>query len=89
MVNHNKYLKEKRKNKNFELDFLFEKKMAELAVKIQEERIKIGISQQELAKKAHVTQQQLSSIEHGSNYTVKTLFKICSALGLEKIELSF
>ena len=89
MINHNKYLKEKTKNKDFELDFLFEKKMAELALKIQKGRIKIGISQQELARKAHVTQQQLSSIEHGSNYTVKTLFKICNALGLKNIELSF
>lgn len=89
MTSFNKYLEEQLKDEDFKEDYNFEKKIAEMAVKIQKTRIDNGISQQELAKKAHITQQQLSGVENGSNYTIKTLFKICKALGLKKIELSF
>lgn len=89
MIDHNKHLNKKMKNKKFKEKFLYEKKMAELAVKIQKEREKKGLSQQELAIKAHVTQQQLSNIENGANYTLKTLYKIGKALDIKDLTLSF
>ncbi len=89
MIEHKKHLNKKLKNKKFKEEFLYEKKMAELAVRIQKEREKKGMSQQELAQKAHVTQQQLSSIENGANYTIKTSYKIGKALAIKDLTLSF
>ena len=80
MKSHKQYLKEHVKDPDFKKGYLYEKKMAEIAIKIQEARQKQGLSQQELARRAHVTQQQLSSIENGSNFTVKTFLKIRDAL---------
>jgi len=80
MKSHKHYLKEQLKDPVFKKGYLYEKKMAEIAVKIQEARLKQGLSQQELARRARVTQQQLSSIENGSNFTVKTFLKIREAL---------
>ena len=80
MKTHKQYLKEQLKDPDFKKVYRYEKKMAEIAIKIQEARQKQGLSQQELAKMAHVTQQQLSSIENGSNYTIKTFLKIREAL---------
>jgi HTH-type transcriptional regulator / antitoxin HipB len=80
MKSHKQYLKEQVKDPDFKKGYLYEKKMAEIAIKIQEARQKQGLSQQELARRAHVTQQQLSSIENGSNFTVKTFLKIRDAL---------
>lgn len=89
MIEHKKYLKQKMSNEKFRVEFLFERKMAELAIKIQKEREKKGLSQQELAQKAQITQQQLSNIENGSNYTIKTLYKIGKALNIKDLTLSF
>lgn len=86
MKTHKQYLTEQMKDPVFKKGYLYEKKMAEFAIKIQEARQKQGLSQQELAKKARVSQQQLSSIENGANYTIKTFLKITDAL---KIHLSF
>ena len=80
MQTHKKYLDNQLKNPFFKKGFLYEKKLAEIAIKIQRERQKQGLTQQELAKKAHVSQQQLSSIENGANYTIKTFLKIADAL---------
>ncbi len=85
MKTHKQYLTEQMKDPGFKKGYLYEKKMAEIAIKIQEARQKKGLSQQELAKKARVSQQQLSSIENGANYTIKTFLKITDAL---KIHLS-
>ena len=68
------------KDPDFKKGYLYEKKMAEIAISIQEARQKQGLTQVELARKAKVTQQQLSSIENGSNYTIKTFLKIREAL---------
>jgi len=89
MIKHKEYLNKKLKDPKFKEEFLYQRKMAELAVKIQKEREKKGMSQQELARLAHVTQQQLSNIENGSNYTVKTLLKIGNALDMKDLKLSF
>lgn len=86
MKTHKQYLTEQMKDPDFKKGYLYEKKMAEFAIKIQEARQKQGLSQQELAKKARVSQQQLSSIENGANYTIRTFLKITDAL---KIHLSF
>jgi HTH-type transcriptional regulator / antitoxin HipB len=80
MKSHKQYLIEQMKDPEFKKGYLYEKKMAEIAVRIQEARLKQGLSQQELARRAHVTQQQLSSIENGSNFTIKTFLKIREAL---------
>ncbi len=80
MKSHKHYLKEQLKDPEFKKGYLYEKKMAEIAIKIQDARQKQGLSQQELAQRAHVTQQQLSSIENGSNYTMRTFLKIREAL---------
>ena len=76
MQSHKQYLKNQLKDARFKAGYLYEKKLVEIAVKIQHERQKQGLSQQELAHKAHVSQQQLSSIENGANYTIKTFLKI-------------
>jgi len=80
MQSHKQYLEKQLKNASFREGYLREKKLAEIAIRIQEERQKLGLSQQELAKRAHVSQQQLSSIENGANYTIKTFLKITDAL---------
>lgn len=80
MQSHKKYLERQFETPGFKEGYLHEKKLAEIAVRIQKERQKLGLSQQELAKRAHVSQQQLSSIENGANYTIKTFLKITDAL---------
>jgi len=80
MQSHKQYLEKQLKNAGFREGYLHEKKLAEIAIIIQQERQKLGLSQQELAKRAHVSQQQLSSIENGANYTIKTFLKITDAL---------
>ncbi len=80
MQSHKRYLGKQLKDTRFREGYLRERKLAEIAVKIQRERQKLGLTQQELAKKARVTQQQLSSIENGANYTIKTFLKIAEAL---------
>jgi DNA-binding XRE family transcriptional regulator len=80
MQSHQKYLEKQLKNAGFREGYLREKKLAEIAVKIQQERQKLGLTQQELAKRANVSQQQLSSIENGANYTIMTFLKITDAL---------
>ncbi len=80
MTSHKNYLKEQMKDPDFQKGYMYEKKMAEIAVKIQEARQKQGLTQKELARKAQVTQQQLSNIENGSNFTIKTFLKIREAL---------
>jgi len=83
MKSHKQYLKEQMKDPEFKKGYLYEKKLADIAVRIQEARQKQGLSQQELARRAHVTQQQLSSIENGSNFTVRTFLKIREALRID------
>lgn len=70
------------KDPTFRKGYLEEKQLIGLAVKISMERERRGISQADLAKKASITLQQLSKVENGENYNVKTLVKVCSALGL-------
>ena len=84
---HKKYLKKQLQNSKFKEFFDVERELADLAVKIQNLRIKKGISQAELAQMAHLTQQQVSAIEHGTNFTLKTLLQIGKVLDL-KIKLS-
>ena len=77
-----KDLKEKNKRASFKNAFDEERELAELSVSIAEARDRQGISQQELSEKAAITQQQLSKIESGSNCNIKTLLKVCHALGM-------
>lgn len=80
MQSHRQYLNDQYKNRGFKEGYLHEKRLAEIAIRIQRERQKQGLSQQALARKARVSQQQLSSIENGANYTIKTFLKITEAL---------
>ena len=84
---HKTYLKKQLQNPKFKELYDIERKLADLAVEIQNFRIQKGISQAELAQMAHLTQQQVSAIEHGTNFTMKTLLQISKVLNL-KIKLS-
>ena len=82
MITFDSHLQEKLGSKRFKKTYAEEKELLEIAFKIVEARGKQNLSQAELAKRAHVTQQQLSRIENGMNFNVKTLLKLCDALGL-------
>lgn len=84
---HKNYLKKQLQNPKFKELYDIEREIADLAVEIQNLRIQKGFSQAELAQRAHLTQQQVSSIEHGTNYTIKTLLQISKVLNL-KIKIS-
>lgn len=78
-----KHLTNKIKKSDFRNIFNEEKELAEITIKIQEQREKKGLSQKDVAKKAHITQQQLSKVENGENCNMITFLKVCRALGLE------
>ena len=82
MMTFDAHLQEKLENKRFRRMFEEEKELLEISIKIVEARTDQRFSQAELAKRAHITQQQLSRIENGMNFNVKTLLKLCDALGL-------
>ena len=72
-----------------------EKELLDISIKIIEAWRDQNLSQAELATRARITQQQLSRIENGMNYNIKTLLKLCNALGLaldfkqrQKLQLS-
>lgn len=77
------HLEESLKNTDFKAEYLEEKKLAEISLRIHEAREKSGLSQLEVAQKAHVTQQQLSKIENGKNCNMITFLKVCTALNLD------
>ena len=82
MKSHKQHLNEQLKDPAFRKGYSEEKQLIGLAVKISMERERLGISQADLAKKASITRQQLSKVEDGANCNVKTLVKVCTALGL-------
>ena len=82
MMTFDYHLKEKLKNKRFKKMYEEEKELLDIALKILEARREQNLSQKELANRAHITQQQLSRIENGMNFNIKTLLKLCDALGL-------
>ena len=95
MMTFDSHLKQKMKSKRFRRMYEEEKELLEISIKIIEARRDQNLSQAELATKARITQQQLSRIENGMNYNIKTLLKLCDALGLaldfkqrQKLQLS-
>lgn len=55
-----------------------------IAVSIQQQRLALGLTQRQLADMLGVSQAMVSRWENGEdNYTVATLAKIASALGLQ------
>ena len=55
---------------------------------IREARIKKGLSQNELALKTMMKQPDISMIEEGKkNATLNTLMRLCTVLGIKKIEI--
>ena len=65
-------------------DSLTAKYLAQIAAAIQRQRKAKGYTQQELASKLGVSQVMISRWENGDeNFTIATLAKISSALGLE------
>ena len=87
MKTHKNYLKKELTSERFKESYCAEKMIADISIKIQQERQKQGLSQKELAEKAHLKQQQVSAIENGANPTLKTVFQVCEALNL-KIKLA-
>ena len=56
----------------------------ELIEKIKKKRKDLGLSQMELAEKVGMKRQYIGALEQGERIpTIKTLVKICDALGLE------
>ncbi|HUU79839.1 MAG TPA: helix-turn-helix transcriptional regulator [Acidobacteriota bacterium] len=82
MMTYDSHLKEKLKSKRFKRMYEEEREILEISIKILEARREQNLSQAELANRAHITQQQLSRIENGMNFNIKTLLKLCDALGL-------
>jgi len=82
MKSHEQHLNEHLKDPAFRRGYSEEKQLIGLAVNISMERERLGISRADLAKKASITRQQLSKVEDGANCNVKTLVKVCTALGL-------
>lgn len=78
-----KHLNDKLTNSKFKELYNEEKKLAEITIKIQEQREKKGLSQKEVAEKANITQQQLSKVENGENCNIVTFLKVCNALELD------
>ena len=95
MMTFDSHLKQKMKSKRFRRMYEEEKELLDISIKIIEARRDQNLSQAELATRARITQQQLSRIENGMNYNIKTLLKLCNALGLaldfrqrQKLQLS-
>lgn len=78
-----KHLEDKLNNPKFKELYNEEKELAEITVKIQQQRENQGLTQKEVAEKAHITQQQLSKVENGENCNIITFLKVCRALELE------
>jgi len=74
------HLNQKLKNVEFKEEYEQQKKLSELAIKIQQVRNKKGLSQAKLAKLAGITQQQLSKIEHAMNGNILTYLRVLDAL---------
>jgi DNA-binding XRE family transcriptional regulator len=74
------HLNQKLKNLEFKEEYEQQKKLSELAIKIQQVRNKKGLSQAELAKLAGITQQQLSKVEHAMNGNILTYLRVLDAL---------
>ena len=74
------HLNQKLTNAEFKNEFERQRKLSELAIKIQQVRNKKGLSQAELAKLAGITQQQLSKIEHAMNGNILTYLRVLDAL---------
>ena len=78
-----KHLKEKMQDVEFKEMYDEERLIHNLAIKIYQARKKVGLSKKELADKTHISPRQLSRIEDGLNCNVKTLLRVCYALGVE------
>lgn len=62
----------------------YEQKISEIASKIRELRKSRNMTIQELAYRCEMERSNMSRIEAGkTNITIKTLCKICGALGVE------
>ena len=76
------HLKEKLNNKRFRRMYEEERELLEISIRILEARREQRLPQAELANRPRITQQQLSRIENGMNFNIKTLLRLCDALGL-------
>lgn len=65
-------------------EFRFELKAQEVAVHLASVVARSGITQKELAEKLGWKPSRVSKVLHGaSNLTLKTLFQVCEALGID------
>ena len=80
MTKFKEHLNKKLEDPKFKAEYIRQKQLSELALKIQKQRIKKGLSQKELAQISGITQQQLSKIEHAVNSNIITYMKVLNAL---------
>lgn len=78
-----KQLHAEMKDRAFAQAFQEERELRDMALKIADKRAELGLTQFQLARRAQITQQQLSRVETGTNCTMSTFLRVCSALGLE------
>ena len=65
-------------------DFRFELKAQDIAVKLASAVAQSGMTQKELADKLGWKTSRMSKVLHGaSNLTLKTMFQVCEALGID------
>ncbi|MDY6929945.1 MAG: helix-turn-helix transcriptional regulator [Pseudomonadota bacterium] len=65
-------------------DFRFELKAQDIAVKLASAVAQSGMTQKELADKLGWKTSRVSKVLHGaSNLTLKTMFQVCEALGID------
>lgn len=88
-VKTNEIINELSKNKEFKNEYEEQKPSFDVQKAIYHARTQKGISQKELAKKIGISAGDLSKIERGKeNTTIKTLYKVASALDKD-LEISF
>ncbi len=86
-INAKKDIKDLVNSEDFKQFYDEESARLEFALKIKRLINKLNISQEELAEKMHVKPSYVSRIINGkSDFTMSTLYKICSSLGV-RLEL--
>jgi|GEM_PF-827668 len=76
------HLNQKLKDAEFKKIYDDERQLIELAVKINKSRLAQGFSREELAKMTKTSVKDIEKIEFGENIPIKTVMKVCGALGI-------
>jgi len=82
MITFRDHLNEKLKDAAFKKLYDDERQLIELAVKINQARLAQGFSREALAKMTRTSIKNIERIELGENVPIKTVMKVCRALGI-------